>query len=246
MNAKLGNAASVAQIVGTVGFIMAAVINNWQSIQATGGEWASKIMLAFLCLLVIGSGMSYYYTRFHGRPESPSTGTSTDQAPASRTKSKRSMLVAMITGAVILCGVLVWVIYRGFQSPARTTAVTAQPSPSPAVRPSPSPFDKYSLIQIRGRKFANQRVELDGHYYYDCEFTNPTFVFNGGPVAFENSKIKGSMIFVSENEAVLAAWSIAKGFFPSQGILIDENFNPATNVQSITIEGQPTPERHPK
>lgn len=46
------------------------------------------------------------------------------------------------------------------------------------------------LVRIEGRKFVNEKVELDGHSYVNCDFENVTFVYNGGLSEVFNSRVK--------------------------------------------------------
>lgn len=47
---------------------------------------------------------------------------------------------------------------------------------------------------VRGRKFANETVAVDGTKFIDCEFKNCTLTFSGGnPFRFDNSPIEGSV-----------------------------------------------------
>jgi hypothetical protein len=40
-------------------------------------------------------------------------------------------------------------------------------------------IDRPPHILIAGKRFVNERVQLDGHIYRDCIFDNVTFVQNG-------------------------------------------------------------------
>ena len=89
-------------------------------------------------------------------------------------------------------------------------AFAAQPAivaPAIAATATFAPED-YRPKVIRGARFANQKVLLDGYEYDGCEFVNVVFEFNGTtPIRMVNNRI-GSFSLSSANPTVLAtiAW----------------------------------------
>lgn len=56
---------------------------------------------------------------------------------------------------------------------------------------------------VKGKKFYNERVVLDGKKYEDCTFENVTFVYNGTtPVHFSHNRVMGRVLFASDNPSV--------------------------------------------
>jgi GT2 family glycosyltransferase len=64
---------------------------------------------------------------------------------------------------------------------------------------------EYRPKVIRGARFANQKVLLDGYEYSGCEFVNVTFEFNGTtPIRMVNNRIDRPFRLSSANPMVLA------------------------------------------
>lgn len=70
-----------------------------------------------------------------------------------------------------------------------------------------------SLDEIRGRKFVNEPVSLDGHRYTFCTFENVRFDYNGtGSFGFDNNTIIGTVTFGTKNPAIAETAGLFKGF----------------------------------
>jgi hypothetical protein len=68
-------------------------------------------------------------------------------------------------------------------------------------------------IVVSKKKFANERILLDGHSYRECTFDNVTFGFNGTrPFGFMRNTVNGTMRFASDNPAVSGAFTLLRGF----------------------------------
>ena len=66
------------------------------------------------------------------------------------------------------------------------------------------------LIPVVRMKFFNSKVLLDGHSYTHCTFENVTFVYNGTAIfQLSHNKMVGSMMFTSDNPAVLATFLLS-------------------------------------
>ena len=62
----------------------------------------------------------------------------------------------------------------------------------------------YEPERIVGKKFANQRVVLDGKSFFDCEFSNVTLVYNGTtPIQLRGNRVRGALRYDSDNPAVV-------------------------------------------
>lgn len=95
------------------------------------------------------------------------------------------------------------------------------------------------LTKVIGRKFANEKVILDGHHYIKCEFFNVTFVYNGTAYADFSENIIGGCIISSENVAISVAYVIAygMGYIKPEFPLYDaESREPLKHVKPPTYE----------
>jgi hypothetical protein len=89
--------------------------------------------------------------------------------------------------------------------------------------------DPYSPELIRGKHFINQRVNLDGHRYYECSFENITFVYNGTTaVQVQKCKFTGGIMLASDNVAVTGAFFAAHAFGLTKDVRI-VGIDPALN-----------------
>jgi hypothetical protein len=92
------------------------------------------------------------------------------------------------------------------------------------------------LIEVKNKKFSNQKVVLDGYDYQECTFTNVKFVYNGtAGFGFQHNTTINSFILSSENEAVLLTLYLAKGLglMKPETILRDENEEPMKNIEPM-------------
>jgi len=67
----------------------------------------------------------------------------------------------------------------------------------------------YQPKVVRGVRFTNQKVLLDGYEYDGCEFVNVTFEFNGTtPIRMKNNRIQPPLKVASASPGVLGviAW----------------------------------------
>ncbi|MGQ0589875.1 MAG: hypothetical protein ACT4N8_10150 [Sphingosinicella sp.] len=79
----------------------------------------------------------------------------------------------------------------------RFNSQLSQPASSGNSGGQDADFDPDWLSKLQlvvGTKFRNQNVPVDGRRYLGCEFHNVTFVYNGGPFAFEQCTIGGHTI----------------------------------------------------
>jgi hypothetical protein len=63
---------------------------------------------------------------------------------------------------------------------------------------------KKPLIEVAGKYFANERVQLDGRRFIRCKFENVTLVYNGGPFEFLQNELRG-FIITSDIDAINSA-----------------------------------------
>ena len=62
----------------------------------------------------------------------------------------------------------------------------------------------YEPERIVGRKFANERVVLDGRSFFDCDFTNVTMVYNGTTaIQLRDNRLHGVIRYDTNNPAVV-------------------------------------------
>jgi hypothetical protein len=62
----------------------------------------------------------------------------------------------------------------------------------------------YEPERIVGKKFANERVVLDGRSFFDCDFSNVTLVYNGTtPIQLRGNRARGAIRYDSDNPAVV-------------------------------------------
>jgi len=62
----------------------------------------------------------------------------------------------------------------------------------------------YQPERIVGKKFANQRVVLDGKSFFDCDFTNVTMVYNGTTaIQLRGNRLHGAIRYDTDNPAVV-------------------------------------------
>lgn len=76
---------------------------------------------------------------------------------------------------------------------------------------NPARETKPNLIEIRGRKFTNERVQLDGYRYTDCTFNNVTFIYDGGWGDMTHNEISGSIWMASNSPLVISTLKVAQG-----------------------------------
>ncbi len=91
--------------------------------------------------------------------------------------------------------------------------VVSKPAAVAAVDP-----DSYEPKLIQAKRFANEKVLLDGYEYQGCEFVNVTFEYNGTtPIRLQNNKIGEPFRLSSENPMVLStiAWLYGMGMVRS-------------------------------
>ena len=70
----------------------------------------------------------------------------------------------------------------------------------------------YTPISVVGKKIANERVPVDGHSYYKCDFTNVTLVYNGTtPIQMANCDFHGVTLFHSDSQPVLGTLVLLYG-----------------------------------
>jgi hypothetical protein len=83
-------------------------------------------------------------------------------------------------------------------------------------------FNDAPLIDIRNRKYTNEKIILDGHSYTDCMFTNVKFVYNGtAPFRFTHNEVYGMPNISSGNPSVLMSFYLMEGFgLTKEGILL--------------------------
>jgi hypothetical protein len=135
----------------------------------------------------------------------------------------------LLAGATILLVFLAFIIYRGFQTPIESRAVS-----------SPAPYFKEEHYEsIRGRTYANERVVLDGRDFQACVFINATFVYNGtAGFAFSHNTLEGSYIVVTGAQNRAGSYTVAmlKGLGMIRGpILDDEDKKPLQNIQAPEV-----------
>jgi hypothetical protein len=71
----------------------------------------------------------------------------------------------------------------------------------------------YSPQVVSNRRFANTVVALDNISCSDCVFENVTFKYNGDtPLRFAHNTVSGTMVFASDNPAVLGTLFLVQGF----------------------------------
>ena len=88
----------------------------------------------------------------------------------------------------------------------------------------------YRPVVKQGQRFVNQRVLLDGFYYYKCTFENVTFIYNGvTPLKFSGNTISGTMAFGSDNPSVQSAFTL---FYVFRLIKEDMRFSIENSVHS--------------
>jgi hypothetical protein len=62
----------------------------------------------------------------------------------------------------------------------------------------------YQPERIVGKKFANERVVLDGRSFLDCDFTNVTMVYNGTTaIQLRGNRLHGAIRYDTDNPAVV-------------------------------------------
>ena len=87
--------------------------------------------------------------------------------------------------------------------------VASLPMPKVAVAAGTVAPAEYIPKVVRGVRFSNQKVLLDGYEYDGCEFVNVTFEFNGTtPIRMKNNRIQPPIKVASGSASVLAviAW----------------------------------------
>lgn len=92
---------------------------------------------------------------------------------------------------------------------------------------------------IHDENYIDQEVQLDGKKFRHCHFTNVTLKYNGlTNFSLQDNTFSGRSRLVSDNEAVLGAWSMIYGLgmvkLGSQPL--DKGNNPATNIQLPTFD----------
>ncbi len=93
---------------------------------------------------------------------------------------------------------------QGYVRAHRPQTERAAPAKPAYGAPMAAPAD-YRPKVIRGVRFANQKVLLDGYEYVGCEFVNVTFAYNGStPIRMQNNRIAMPFLLSSENPTVLA------------------------------------------
>ena len=121
-----------------------------------------------------------------------------------------SVLAAAITTAWIAGGW--WLFLRRPGPHVRPSAGSgADAAVGRKANASPFPPGPYRPISVVGKRFRNERVDLDGHAYSGCEFINVHLVYKGTtPIQFSNNRHSG--LWVSfENDAIGAAISLLAG-----------------------------------
>lgn len=78
--------------------------------------------------------------------------------------------------------------------------------------------DSPPLQEVFRRHYQGETVILDGYSLVECEFTNCTFVYNGGPFALTRAKVHSLRGFMTTSDAVGSALKLAAFF----GMLRDD------------------------
>jgi len=132
-------------------------------------------------------------------------------------KAAPSSFVACVLLAVIIIWILIWWLHkerleRDAHSIAHLqrevsrlekegTPMVEASEPAEQARQGFSGDPVFKLV--RGVKFHNETVELDGKRFEDCTFTNVTVMFHGtAPMEIENSEFAGSLLIQSDDPAV--------------------------------------------
>lgn len=96
---------------------------------------------------------------------------------------------------------------------------------------------------VRGKFFANEKVPVDDTTFYDCTFTNVTFVYDGtAPFQMNDSSIVGTYAFESNNPSIQATGLLLSGI----GMLKVPLRDPDTNKPPINIHNAPMFKHIPK
>ena len=107
-------------------------------------------------------------------------------------------------------------------------------------------FRENDYTEVRGKKFSNEKVVLDGNKFEYCEFDNVTFVYDGtAGFAFRFNTIGGTIHIETgrrnRGTAYMVALSKGLGQLRSDAPLIDaEDKLPLQNIQPMTPT-QPSP-----
>ena len=78
------------------------------------------------------------------------------------------------------------------------------------------------LQTVHKKIFINETVRVDGKRFINCEFRNVTFIYNGGPFAFNNIKC-GKMVVSSENPKIGRSMELLLAFgLLNTGVMRDD------------------------
>jgi hypothetical protein len=72
-------------------------------------------------------------------------------------------------------------------------------------------FSDAPLVEVRGKRFLNERVVIDGYRYTFCNFENVTLVYNGtAPFGLDNNQFYGSRNIFTDNPSIAASAMLMK------------------------------------
>ncbi len=92
------------------------------------------------------------------------------------------------------------------------------------------------LKMVRGRKFANERVCLDGIEFLDCDIRNCELIYSGGlPFIFGNTPVEGSAI-IFEGAAQNTLDTLAMLYNCGMSQIVDEILGHVRNPFDDTLQ----------